>query len=385
MEKEDVQTAGSIFVYSDKMARFDFGPDHPFRPERAAKTYDLCLRYGVMNHPWMTILDPEAIAETLLTLFHKPKYLHLLKEASAGQFRLDMLESGLGTEDNPIIPGIYEWSLRAAGGTRAALHALLRQDALVAFSPLGGFHHAMSGHAEGFCYINDIAIAILDVLHETPALRIAYVDCDAHHGNGVQSAFYEDARVLFISIHETGKVLYPWSGSETEIGEGAGRGFTVNVPLAPQTDDEVYAFAFDAVVPPLIKNFSPDLIVAELGADVLVSDPLTHFKLTNNGYQRIVKRMMESCPKILGLGGGGYDLYRTARCWTLAWSLLNHVEPADEFAGLVGGMMFGPEMEVGSLYDAPYQSKAEFKKKAFEEANRVVAFIRKEIFPMHGI
>jgi acetoin utilization protein AcuC len=385
LEKEDVQTAGSIFVYSDKMARFDFGPDHPFRPERAAKTYDLCLRYGVMNHPWMTILDPEAIAETLLTLFHKPKYLHLLKEASAGQFRLDMLESGLGTEDNPIIPGIYEWSLRAAGGTRAALHALLRRDALVAFSPLGGFHHAMPGHAEGFCYINDIAIAILDVLHETPDLRIAYVDCDAHHGNGVQSAFYEDARVLFISIHETGKVLYPWSGSETEIGEGAGRGFTVNVPLAPQTDDEVYAFAFDAVVPPLIKNFSPDLIVAELGADVLVSDPLTHFKLTNNGYQRIVKRMMESCPKILGLGGGGYDLYRTARCWTLAWSLLNHVEPADEFAGLVGGMMFGPEMEVGSLYDAPYQSKAEFKKKAFEEANRVVAFIRKEIFPMHGI
>ncbi|MFO7987562.1 MAG: hypothetical protein R6U38_17000, partial [Desulfatiglandaceae bacterium] len=108
-------------------------------------------------------------------------------------------------------------------------------------------------------------------------------------------------------------------------------------------------------------------------------------KLTNNGYQHIVKGIMKSCPKILGLGGGGYDVYRTARCWTLAWGLLNHVEPADEFAGLVGGMMFGPEMEVGSLYDAPYHSKEEFKKKAFEEAHRVVAYIRKEIFPIHGL
>jgi len=385
LQKEDVQSIGSIFVYSDKMGRFDFGPDHPFRPERATKTYDLCTRYGVMNHPWMTILDPEPIAENLLTLFHDPKYLNRLKEASAGNFRLDMLESGLGTGDNPVIPGIYEWSLRVAGGTRAALQALMGGDALVAFSPLGGFHHAMPGYAEGFCYINDIAIAILDALYEMPDLKIAYVDCDAHHGNGVQTAFYGDSRVLFISIHETGKTLYPWSGNETEIGEGDGRGFTVNVPLAPQTDDEVYAFAFDAVVPPLLKFFSPDFIVAELGADTLVSDPLTHLKLTNNGYQRIVKGIMQSCPKILGLGGGGYDLYRTARCWTLAWALLNHVEPADEFAGLVGGMMFGPEMEVGSLYDAPYHRKEEFKKKAFEAAHRVIAYIRKEIFPIHGL
>ena len=171
----------------------------------------------------------------------------------------------------------------------------------------------------------------------------------------------------------------------SHVGEGEGKGFTINVPLEPGTDDEVYDFALEAAVFPLVRAFSPDLIVAQLGADTLVSDPLTHLKLTNNGYQRAIRGIMDICPKILGLGGGGYDLYRTARCWTLAWSILNRVEPQDEFAGLVGGMMFGPEMEVGSLYDRPYHSKGEIKDKAFQEARRVATYIQKEIFPIHEI
>ena len=380
-----MQRSKTIFVYAEDMAWFDFGPDHPFKPERASKTYDLCTRYGVMNHPWMTILEPEPIEQDLLTLFHDPVYLSLLEEASRGNVRIEMLERGLGNTDNPILPGIYEWSLRAAGGTYASMQDLISGSARVAFNPLGGFHHSMPDHAEGFCYINDIVITIMDALKRSPALKIAYVDFDAHHGNGVQEAFYGDPRVLVISLHETGRTLYPGAGYETEIGEGEGRGFTVNVPLEAGTDDDVYAFASDEVVFPLVRSFSPDLIVAELGADALISDPLTHLKLTNNGYQRAVRGIMDLCPRILALGGGGYDLYRTARCWTLAWSILNHLEPTDEFAGLVGGMMFGPEMEVGSLYDYPYKSEGEVKEKAFEEAGRVVTYIRKEIFPIHGL
>ena len=383
--KADVQKEGAIFVYSEEMGRFDFGLDHPFKPERATKTYDLCNRYGVMNHPWMTLLEPEPLDPQLLSLFHESTYLALLEEAGRGEVRLEMLERGLGTEDNPIISGIYDWSLRAAGGTHLAMQNLIKGDALVAFNPLGGFHHAMPDHAEGFCYVNDIVIAVLDALNSQPEIRIAYIDLDAHHGNGVQEAFYRDSRVLFISLHETGRTLYPWSGMETEIGEGEGKGFTVNVPLEPGTDDQVYGFIFDAVVPPLLRSFSPDLIVAELGADTLVSDPLTHLKLTNNGYQKAVRGIRDLCPKILALGGGGYDLYRTARCWTLAWSILNNLTPTDEFAGLVGGMMFGPEMEVGSLYDRPYHSEKEIRVKALEQAQRVVAYIQKEIFPIHGI
>jgi acetoin utilization protein AcuC len=382
MEQDNFDRKETIFIYSDEMSWFDFGADHPFKPERAAKTYDLCTRYGVMNYPWMKILEPEALPINFLSLFHEPAYLDLMQKATEDEVDPEMLKRGLGTLDNPIIPGIYEWSLLAAGGTHAAMDLLIKGEARAAFNPLGGFHHAMPGNAEGFCYINDIAIAIKYALGRMPDLRIAYMDLDAHHGNGVQHAFYQDPRVLVISLHETGRTLYPWSGFETETGEGDGKGFTVNFPLEPGTDDEVYDFALEETALPLARSFSPDLIVAEIGADALVSDPLTHLKLTNNSYQMAVKKMMGICPKILALGGGGYDLYRTARCWTLAWSILNNVEPEDEFAGLVGGMMFGPEKEVGSLYDHPYHTEGEVKEKAFKEARRVAAYIRKEIFPI---
>jgi len=375
----------TIFVYSGEMGHFDFGYGHPFKPERAIKTFDLCTRYGVMNYPWMTILNPEPLDPNLLTLFHKPALIQAIEKASRGEFELEMMGFGLGTKDNPILPGIYEWFLRAAGGTHQAMESILTGQADAAFNPFGGFHHALPDQVEGFCYLNDIAITLLDALKKFPGIRIAFIDCDAHHGNGVQAAFYEDPRVLVISLHETGRTLYPWSGSETEIGQGKGKGFTVNVPLEPGTDDEVYAFAFDAIVPPLVRSFGPDIIVAELGADTLISDPLTHLKLTNNGYQQIVRSIKNLCPKVLGLGGGGYDLYRTARCWTLAWAILNNVVPVDEFAGLVGGMMFGPEMEVGSLYDYPYLSEGETKEKALQEVRRVVTFIQDVVFPLHGI
>lgn len=376
---------GTIFIYSGEMGYFDFGYDHPYKPERAVKTFDLCTRYGVMNHPWMNVLDPEPLDPNLLTLFHTPALIQAVEKAGRGEFDLEMMEFGLGTKDNPILPGIYDWSLRAAGGTHRAMELILAGQAEVAFNPFGGFHHAMPNHVEGFCYLNDITISIMAALKKDPGLKVAYIDCDAHHGNGVQEAFYEDPRVMVISLHETGKTLYPWSGWETETGKGDGEGFTINVPLEPGTDDEVYAFAFEAIVPPLVRSFAPDIIVAELGADTLISDPLTHLKLTNNGYQKVVRHIQRLCPKVIGLGGGGYDLYRTARCWTLAWAILNQVVPVDEFAGLVGGMMFGPEMEVGSLYDYPYLSEGEIKDKAFQEARRVVTYIQDVIFPLHGI
>jgi acetoin utilization protein AcuC len=381
----NVQESGSVFVYSDELAWFDFGADHYFKPERAAKTYELCNRYGVMNYDWMKILNPERPDESILTLFHENEYIRLLEKASKGEFSLEILERGIGTQDNPILPGIFDWSLKVTGGTVAAMNRILKGEALAAFNPLGGFHHARKGSAEGFCYVNDIVIAIKDALIKYPGIKIAYLDIDAHHGNGVQEAFYDDPRVLFLCMHETGKNLYPWSGYENETGKGEARGFTVNIPLEPGSDDDVFSYAFDEIIPPLLNSFGPDLIVAELGADMLISDPLTHLKLTNNGYIRAVKKVIQLCPRILALGGGGYDLYRTARCWTLAWAALNNLEPVDEFAGLVGGMMFGPELEVGSLFDNPYANTGEAKDKAMIEAKRVVEYLKKEIFPIHGL
>jgi acetoin utilization protein AcuC len=382
---EDVQKLGSLFVYSDELAWFDFGADHFFKPERASKTYELCNRYGVMNYDWMKILNPERPDESILSLFHEEEYVRLLEKASRGEFSLEVLERGIGTQDNPLLPGIFEWSLKVTGGTVSALNRILNGQALTAFNPLGGFHHAGKGNAEGFCYVNDIAVAIIDVLNKSPNTKIAYIDIDAHHGNGVQDAFYNDPRVLFLCMHETGATLYPWSGNENETGDGSGKGFTVNIPLESGSDDEVFSFAFDEIIPPMLTKFAPDIIVAELGADMLISDPLTHLKLTNNGYIRAIKKVIDICPKILALGGGGYDLYRTARCWTLAWAALNNLEPVDEFAGLVGGMMFGPEREVSSLFDNPYTNTGEAKEKAMSEVKRVVEYLKKEIFPIHGL
>ncbi|MBN1846967.1 MAG: acetoin utilization protein AcuC [Deltaproteobacteria bacterium] len=385
LTQQAVHKKGSLFVYSDELAWFDFGTDHPFKPERSAKTYELCNRYALMHQPWMKILKPESIEDNMIHLFHNSKYIDLLKDAEKGDIRLEMLEHGIGTSDNPILSGILEWSLKVTGGTVAAMNQLMQNNALVAFNPLGGFHHAKSDQAEGFCYVNDIAIAIKEAIRQKNDIKVVYIDIDAHHGNGVQEAFYDDPTVLVISIHETGKTLYPWVGFETEMGEGDGKGFTVNVPIEAGSDDEVFLYVFDNIVPPLFESFSPDVVVAELGADTMISDPLTHLKLTNNSYQNAIKKIVERSPRLLALGGGGYDLFRTARCWTLAWSIMNFIEPLDELAGLVGGMMFGPESEVGSLYDRSYASSGEIKDKAMSEAQRVMTYIQKEIFPIHGI
>ncbi len=373
----------SVFIYSQELSRFDFGHDHPYKPERAIKTYDLCSRYGVLDYPWMDVVKPQPIDPEALTAFHDGRYLELLKEASMGKVSPETLSHGLGTADNPIVPGIYEWSLVTAGGTALGADWIAKGERDVAFNLLGGFHHARRSRAEGFCYINDVVVAILDLLNR--GLRLAFVDIDAHHCNGVQEAFYGDDRLLMISFHESGETLYPGTGNVFEIGEGKGLGYTVNVPLEAGTDDEVYLEAFREVVPPLILAFRPDILVAELGADTQISDPLTHLRLTNNGYQEAVRLLKSLCRRILALGGGGYDIYQTARCWTLAWSVLNGVEPKDEFAGLVGGMMFGPEHEVGSLRDRPHRTGGPEKDKARVKAEKVVSFIKEEVFSIHGI
>jgi acetoin utilization protein AcuC len=357
------------------MAQYDFGPDHPFKPERAQKAFELCRRYGILDHQGMILKGPPTLDHKKLLLAHTEDYLEALRRVSRGEIFAEMLSFGIGTEDNPPLRGIYDWSRKCAGATWEGMVELLDEDAQVIFNPLGGFHHALPSRASGFCYINDIVIAIKEALSR--GARVTYVDIDAHHGDAVQKAFYSEQRVQFISLHESGKHIYPYSGFVEESGEGEGEGFTVNIPLPPKTDDEVYLEAFHTIVVPLIKRFTPEVIVAELGADSMISDPLTDLMLTNNSYTEVVRELKGLCGKILATGGGGYDIYRTARCWTLAWAILNDIEPRDEFAGLVGGMMFGPEMEVGSLYDRPYAVKGPEKEKIRKEVDKTIQFLIK--------
>jgi len=290
----------SVFYYSHELAMYDFGPDHPFKPERAQKTLELCRRYGVLDLQHMTLKAPPPLEHEELVLAHSEDYLEALRRVGQGEIFKEMFSFGIGPEDNPPLRGIYDWSRKCAGATWEGMTELLDKDIDIIFNPLGGFHHAFRSRAAGFCYINDIVIAIKEALNHN--VKITYIDIDAHHGDAVQDAFYHEERVQFISIHESGKHIYPYSGFVEESGDGNGEGYTVNIPLPPRTDDEVYLEVFDRVVPHLIRAFRPDVLVAQLGADSLVSDPLTDLMLTNNSYTEIVRELKGLCGKILATG-----------------------------------------------------------------------------------
>ncbi|MCX5799504.1 MAG: acetoin utilization protein AcuC, partial [Proteobacteria bacterium] len=206
----------NIVMYSDELANFEYKPSHPFKPMRAKLFLELLNRYGLLDNQGQKVIEPQPLEEELLYLFHSREYIDLLKKGERGEFTIEMLHAGLGTGDNPIFRSMYQTALLASGGTYEGTIMLLNNEARFVFNPVGGFHHAGKGHAEGFCYINDIAVTISDLIKK--GQRIAYIDIDAHHGNGVQDAFYDTDRVLTISFHESGETLYPGSGFENETG-----------------------------------------------------------------------------------------------------------------------------------------------------------------------
>ena len=379
----NMQKMLDILIYSADLARSESSSSQPFKPMRAKLLVELLNRFYLMFEDNQKIIEPVPANEELLYLFHDRQYIDVLKKADAGEFTMDMLWAELGTGDNPIFKGMYDFVLTVAGATCQGANMLLDDGVRMAFNPVGGLHHAGRDHAEGFCYVNDIAIAVTDLVSK--GKKVAYLDIDAHHGNGVQDAFYRTDKVLTISLHESGETLYPGTGFEKEIGEDEGRGYTVNVPFRSGTDDEVYLFAFEAVVPPLMERFKPDILVAQIGGDSHKDDPLANLNLTSNGYKRMFQRMNGFAPKLLALGGGGYNVFKTAALWTISWAVFCGLEPVDQYAGLVGGMMFGPEAEAGNLDDAPYVLEGEEKEACFGQARRVVDYLQKTVFPIHSI
>ncbi len=373
----------NVLLYADDLASYEYSPGHPFKPGRAKQFYDLLGRYSLLLEENQKVVSPEPLAEELLYLFHERSYIELLKRCDKGEYSIEMYGVGLGTDDNPITKGMYEFALKAAGATHQGAMMLVNGVARMAFNPVGGFHHAGRGHAEGFCYINDIAITIADLVRK--GMRVAYIDTDVHHGNGVQDAFYDSDRVLTISLHESGKTLYPWSGYEDGIGIRAGRGYNINVPLLEGSDDEVYLYAFNSIVPPLVRAFAPDIVFAEIGGDVHRDDPLAHLNVTSNGYRAVMRSINEFSPKLLVTGGGGYNVYKTAALWALAWAEFCRIEPRDYYAGVVGGMMYGPEAQSGSLEDEPFLIEGRQKEQCMAHAKDVVRFIRELLFPLHRI
>jgi acetoin utilization deacetylase AcuC-like enzyme len=247
---------------------------------------------------------------------------------------------------------------------------------------LGGFHHAMAARAAGFCYLNDVVLACLKLAGA--GRRVLYLDVDAHHGDGVQSAFYRRDDVLTISLHETGRTLFPWGGFEDEIGEGLGLGFNVNVPLPPLTYDQAFLTAFDRVVLPLMQAYSPDVIVLELGMDTLAGDPLTHLRMTNNVVVEILESLLQFRRPLLVAGGGGYHVENTVRGWALAWRTCCG-EDVDDFAMGMGGVMLANTEWAGGVRDRTLAVTTEQRQSVEPELQASIKNITNLVFQFHGI
>lgn len=368
------------FVYTRDAAQFTYGPDHPFDPGRAVKVYELCGRYNLLAPDRVQVVAPRPVAEADLRLAHGAAYLAALRQADAGEVFPGAARWGLGTPDCPVFPGVFRFAEVSAGASLAALAAVREDGAQVAFNPSGGFHHAYADRAEGFCYINDCVI-LLEKLRAAGA-RPCFVDVDAHQPNGVIAPYWSDPSVLVVTLHETPRTLYPFKGYCEEMGAGPGRGYTVNVPLEPGADDEIFEELFTRIVPQALDRFQPDCIVYEAGMDMLKGDPLAHLGLSTNALVRASRLLADTGLPIVALGGGGYDVRHTVRGWTRVWAALLGSEPEDVFAGVVGGMMFGPEAQAGTLIEPPVVNMGESKARAAEEAARVGAYIEKHVLPL---
>ena len=317
----------TALVYSPRFKEYDLGPSHPMKRVRVARTYELIRACGMLEGDQVSVVRPSLADEEDVALVHGREYIEAVRAPSEGRSMRKPYAFGLGTVDNPITEGIYEATSLITGASILTADLVFDGKAEVAFNPAGGLHHAHHARAAGFCVFNDPAIAIAHLLRRAgEGVKVAYLDIDAHHGDGVQEAFYSRRDVLTISAHESGRYLFPGTGEVAEIGEGEGEGFSVNLPLAPYTTNEVYLWAFRETIIPILEAFAPDFIVTQLGVDTHFDDPLTHMCLTTKGYIAIIDEIAERFSRWIALGGGGYHLTVVPRAWTLAFACMREIE-----------------------------------------------------------
>jgi acetoin utilization protein AcuC len=319
-------TCSLAVSWDDRLTSYDFGPGHPLAPIRVELTMALAREFGLLDAPGVSMITPAAAPPELLELVHDDVYLAAVERAGELAARGEPLDPrlvffGLGTADDPVFPYMHEASALVVGATLAAAQAVWTSAAQHGISVAGGLHHAMRRAASGFCVYNDPAIAIAWLLDQGLE-RIAYVDVDVHHGDGVQAAFYSDPRVLTISLHEDPATLWPETGRSSETGAEAGEGYAVNIPVPAGTGDAGWLRAFDAVVPPLLRSFQPQFLVSQHGCDSHRLDPLAHLEVTVDGQRRAQSMVHELAHETAGgrwlcTGGGGYALAAVVpRSWT---------------------------------------------------------------------
>ena len=383
----------TALIWNDDRIHYDFGPHHPLKPLRVELTVELIRALGLTDRPGVLTLPREPFGDDDVTRLHRPDYVDVVRRFSEDPSPDGDMRYGLGYGDNPVFHGMHEAALEVCGASVAAAKAVWEGRTIHAFNPAGGLHHAMPGRAAGFCIYNDPAFAI-DWLLRHGARRVAYVDVDTHHGDGVQEIYYADPRVLTVSLHESGRFLFPGTGFQDEVGEGEGRGTSLNVPLSPATTGEVWLEAFEQVVPPALDAFRPEVLVTQLGCDTHVTDPLAHLALTTDDYLELAKRLHKlahrhSAGRWVALGGGGYQITSVVpRAWTiyfnelvgaelpheLPWSWLHTAEQA--------GRREGGEAPPTTFLDGPLRLAPERIAAVRADATRAVELLKRQAFDL---
>jgi len=377
-------------VWADALAAYDFGPTHPLAPVRVALTMALARAFGVFDQPNVTLVAPEPVDDDTLLTLHTPDYLDAVR---AGR---PSLAYGLGTADVPVFPDMHVASRRVVGATIAAAKAVFDGHADHGINVAGGLHHAMAGHASGFCVYNDPALAIRWLL-DHGVEKIAYVDIDVHHGDGVQAAFYDEPRVLTISLHQDGRTLFPGTGAAVDSGGPFAEGFAVNVALPPGTADAGWLRAFHAIVPPLVRTFEPTMLVSQHGCDSHRLDPLAGLLLSVDGqraaHQAIHALAHEVCEgRWVATGGGGYALAEVVpRSWThlLAEAAGRPIDPATptprqwqaDAAARTGGAA------PSAMTDGEPAAYPSFERghDPLDPVDRAIVSTMRAVFPRHGL
>jgi acetoin utilization protein AcuC len=370
----------TALVYSSRFEQFSYGAHHPFQLHRYGLALELLDAYGLLNLPGMERRDCQPVSDEQILSFHCPAYLARLKEfSSSDESRADFL-FGLGDADCPVFKGLFDYAALGAGATLEACRLVVKEGFNAVLSLAGGWHHAHRAKASGFCYLNDAVIGINWLLQQRK--RVAYLDLDAHHGDGVQEGFYDTDQVLTISMHESGIYFFPGTGFENEIGSGPGRGYTINLPLLAHTDDPLYMRAFDEMVYPLLAAFNPDIIVAQIGADAFRTDPLTRLEITTHSYAYIMRKLQALKIPWVALGGGGYDLMNTARAWTIAWGAMNGVALSSRLPAPFVKKIQQQGYPHTMLLDALHWADEHDRGLALDALERSTVAIRKQVFPV---
>jgi len=331
------------FLWQDELVAYRFNDKHPLNPVRLEATLDLLRQTGLLAQTDVVSFGPATIDD--IALVHDHRYIDAVRRFGGPdrgplteRERREALAFGLGTADNPIFPGMHDAAALVAGGALAAADLVMSGAVRHAVHLGGGLHHALTDRAAGFCVYNDPAVAI-EHIRRTTGARVAYVDIDAHHGDGVQWIFYDDPDVLTVSIHESGHHLFPGTGHDHERGRGSAYGTAVNIPLWPGTDDDSWLECFLAVVPAALRAFRPDVLVTQHGCDAHRWDPLTHLSVSLQALTRAARVLHELAHELCGgrwivLGGGGYELLRVVpRAWTQLWAEVSERPVPEDLPG----------------------------------------------------